>query len=81
MVEFVSTRGRVYSLAEVRPVVAARIRKRWGSLLAHYPGWRERVLAKLADGSAWARSRNGMIPGALARDLDSVVFDGAEPQS
>lgn len=66
-IEFVSVRGRVYTPSTVRAVILARLRRRWGSLLAD--DFAARVDQRLQD-EAWCRSRNGMVPGALVRDLE-----------
>lgn len=73
---FVSLRGRIYSAAQVRKIVIARLaaKQRRGGL--RYPaGWQARVLARMSDD--WLRSRNGEIPGALARDLWFVAITEA----
>lgn len=68
---FVSVRGRAYTSAQVRPIVLARLRRRWGDLLK--PGWIDRVDKFLRD-PAWLRQHNGEIPAALAHDLDAVAL-------
>lgn len=70
---FVSTRGRVYSAAQVRKIVLERLaqKQRRGGL-AYPAGWQDRCTAAMTD--AWLRRRNGEIPGALARSLWLVAL-------
>lgn len=72
-IRFCSLRGRIYTPEQVKPIVKARLKARWKSFLV--PDWRERIDAAFAD-ERWLRSRNGMVPGALVRDLDMVVAVG-----
>lgn len=70
-ITFTTRKGRVYTVRQVRPVVMAMIRKRWGDCAK--PGWQDRVAAKFTD-DAWLRWHNGCVPAALVRDLDGVVL-------
>lgn len=77
---FISTRGRVYSPAQVRKIVIERLaaKQRRGGL-AYPAGWQGRVQAAMTD--AWLRRRNGEIPGALARSLWLVALGvSSEPE-
>lgn len=71
-IEFMSTRGRIYDAKTIRPIVLARLRKRWPGMLRE--GWIARVDAKLTD-EAWLRAHNGEIPERLVDALDLIVLD------
>ena len=73
--EFVSVRGRVYSVREVRGIVLGLVRKRWRGLLA--PDWIARVDRVMSP--EFFRFHNGEVPASLARAVEDVAIGLAEP--
>lgn len=69
---FCSERGRLYTPAQVRPVVLALLRARWGSLLQ--PGWIDAADRVGLRNAAWLRLHNGETPGSLARQLETAAI-------